>query len=115
MSCLSSCLQIDHVRPKSGTNAPIECAISPRLPISTSEGCTRCSPILPFQREAGGLTLNEINGQNALASSELTDRPLSRRLPNHTVSDLLIPLSAAIEIGNVRLAVVRAFVIIMAA
>ena len=48
------------------------------------------------------MTLSEIDGQNALARQEVGERPASRRLPNHTVSEILVPLSTAVDLAEGR-------------
>ncbi len=48
------------------------------------------------------MTLSEIDGRNALARLEVGERPASRRLPNHTISELLIPLSSAVDLAEGR-------------
>jgi HD-GYP domain-containing protein (c-di-GMP phosphodiesterase class II) len=47
------------------------------------------------------VTLSEIEGRHALAE-QLLQRPALRRLPNHTLSDLLISVSAAIDLAEGR-------------
>jgi HD-GYP domain-containing protein (c-di-GMP phosphodiesterase class II) len=62
-------------------------------------------PAQPFQRlgvRRGKVTLREIDGQRALADPIVRERVLTRRLPNHTVSDLLIPMSIAVDLAEGR-------------
>jgi len=45
--------------------------------------------------------LNEVRGQNALIASPSLERsPLARRIPQHTVSSLLIPVSLAVDLAE---------------
>ena len=48
------------------------------------------------------MTLGEIDGQRAVADRVLRERPITRRLPNHTISDLLISVSTAIDLAEGR-------------
>ena len=46
--------------------------------------------------------MNEVRGQNALFESATERSPGARRLPQHTVSNLLIPVSQALDLAEGR-------------
>jgi HD-GYP domain-containing protein (c-di-GMP phosphodiesterase class II) len=58
--------------------------------------------VVLLRAKAGSVTLREIDGRHALAERVVSERPAARRLPNHTLSDLLIPISVAVDLAEGR-------------
>jgi HD-GYP domain-containing protein (c-di-GMP phosphodiesterase class II) len=73
------------------------------LPITNSEAGTDVRLFCLRPSKAGKVNPSEVSGQNALVRSIEEGGLLQRRLPNHTLSELLIPLSGAIDLAEGRL------------
>ena len=70
----------------------------------TIQGVAAAAPRLPVSFQEGwSVNLSELDGQGSLARQAVKERAASvRRLPSHTISDLLIPTSYAIDLAEGR-------------
>ena len=54
------------------------------------------------QQGGKGGSVNEVSGQNALMDTGGLERPTSKRQPNYVFSDVLIPMSTALDLAEGR-------------